>query len=176
MTVFIQKGDTPLSTRQAVKRGLRHFESEKAQWEREQGIVEQSPEYFSWANQWVQDNVVNAENNAFNHSLAAYDEALKRLAQYVLSEGRPEVTEEIEEWNEETGEMITQTVVVQTEISPLELTVEVPVIDEVTGEQTGTEFVVNPEIEKDEMERAAAQQVINSTSEEVKAFYDSIEK
>jgi len=31
MTVFIQKGDAPMSLRQGVKRGLRYFEAKKQQ-------------------------------------------------------------------------------------------------------------------------------------------------
>jgi len=78
MTLFIQKGDDPLSVRQATTRGLRYFEAQKQQWEREQGIVTNDPGYVAWAEQWVQDNAINAENNRFNHQLAAYRCGLSR--------------------------------------------------------------------------------------------------
>ena len=170
MTVFIQKGDPVLSRRQAVKRGLRHFNAEKAYWEREQGIVESDPEYQAWANQWIADNVVNAENNLFNHALANYYAALARLAQYKLSEGRPELTEEqpTGEYDEE-GNEIMESVLVQSAIDPVEPTVERPVYDD-EGNQTGTETVANPLIVQDEAERAEAQAVVDATPQDVKDF------
>lgn len=170
MTVFIQKGDAALSRRQAIKRGLHHFNAEKAYWEREQGIVESDPEYQAWASQWIADNLVNAENNLFNNQLDAYRKATARLDQYRLADGRPELTEEqpTGEYDEE-GNEITETVVVQTAIDPLEPTVEQPVYDD-DGNQTGTEIVPNPLIVADDAERDAAQAVIDNTPQEVKDF------
>ena len=171
MTVFIHKGDPPMSRRQAIKRGLRHFNAEKAYWEREQGIVEGDPDYQAWATQWVADNVVNAENNLFNNQLAAYRKATARLAQYKVADGRPEITEEqpTGEYDEE-GNEITETVVVQTAVDPVEPTVEQPVYDPETGEQAGTETVTNPLIVADEVERAEAQAVVDQTPQDVKDF------
>ena len=170
MTVFIQKGDAALSRRQAIKRGLRHFNAEKAYWEREQGIVESDPEYQAWASQWIADNLVNAENNLFNNQLDAYRKATARLDQYRLADGRPELTEEqpTGEYDEEDNEII-ETVVVQTAIDPLEPTVEQPVYDD-EGNQIGTEIVPNPLIVADDAERDAAQAVIDNTPQEVKDF------
>ena len=170
MTVFIQKGDAPMSTRQAVKRGLRHFEAEKAYWQREQGLVESDPEYMAWAAQWAQDNVINAANNLFNHQLANYRKAVARLAQYKVAEGRPELTEQqpTGQYDDE-GNEIMETVVVQTAIDPVEPTVEQPVYDE-EGNQTGTEVVTNPLIVQDELEREDAQAVVDGTPQEVKDF------
>lgn len=65
MTVFIKKGDAPMSVRQAVKRGLRHFEAETAQYQRETGLVNDDPEYKAWALQWQSDNATNGANNMF---------------------------------------------------------------------------------------------------------------
>lgn len=167
MTVFIQKGDTPLSVRQATKRGLRHFEAEKAQWQREQGIVTEDPGYLAWAAQWVQDNQINGINNQFNHQLAGYSKATARLAQYRLADGRPEITEEQPTGEyDENGNEVTETVVVQTAIDPLEPTVEQPIYDD-EGNQTGIEAVPNPLIVQDDAERAAAQAVIDGTPQEV---------
>lgn len=178
MTVFINKGDAPMSVRQAVKRGLRHFNAEKQQHEREQGIVEGSAEYTAWANQWIADNIVNAANNLFNHQLANYKAAVARLEQYLVAEGRPEVTEMQEAFDENgmplfdeaTGEPIMESVVVQSAIDPLDAQVEENVYDEETGEITGTVMVDNPAIVQDVAERTAAQQVIDSTPQEVKDF------
>jgi len=170
MTVFIQKGDAPMSYRQAIKRGLRHFNTEKAYWVREQGIVEGNPEYQTWAEGWVADNLVNEANNLFNHSLHNYRKATDRLDQCKVAEGQPEITEEqpTGEYDGE-GNEITETVVVQTAIEPVEPTVEQPVYDD-EGNQTGTETVTNPLIVVDEAERAEAQAVVDGTPQEVKDF------
>lgn len=170
MTVFIQKGDAPLSYRQAIKRGLRHFEAQKAYWEREQGIVEGDPEYQAWALQWVADNEINAANNLFNRQLADYRKAVARLDQYLIAEGREAVTED--QWTgeyDDEGNQITEPVIVLQAIEPVDPTIEQPVYD-AEGNQTGTETVTNPLIVKDEEERAAAQAVIDATPQEVKDF------
>jgi hypothetical protein len=111
---------------------------------------------------------VNAANNMFNHRLHAYRKATARLDQYLVAEGREEATEEqpTGEYDEE-GNEITETVVVQTEIDPVEPTVEKNVYDE-EGNLTGTETVTNPLIVQDEEERAEAQAVIDATPQEVK--------
>lgn len=170
MTVFIQKGDAPMSYRQAVKRGKRMLDAQKQQWQREQGIVESDPEYQAWAEGWIADNVVNAAHNLFNSQLHAYRTATARLAQYLVADGRPELTEDqpTGEYDEE-GIEITETVVVQTAIDPVEPTVEQNVYD-VEGNQTGTETVTNPLIIADEAERTAAQAVIDGTPQDVKEY------
>jgi hypothetical protein len=169
MTVFIQKGDTPMSYRQAVKRGLRHFEAEKVYWQREQGIVESDPGYIAWAAQWVLDNQVNAENNQFNHMLSNYRAALSRLEKYRLVEGYPEQTSEepTGTFDEEGNEIMDVTVVPA--IEPLPAQVEETTYDD-EGNVTGTIMVDNPEIVRDDAERAAAQGVIAVTPDEVKSF------
>ena len=104
-----------------------------------------------------------------------YRIATERLSQYILSEGRPEIREDIvietkEVWNEETREMetvnITQNVITQTEIEPLEQTVEVTEFNPETMEST-TSTVRNPLIVKDEEERASAQAVVDATPQPV---------
>lgn len=103
-----------------------------------------------------------------------YKQAVKRLSQYVLLEGRPELREMQptgeQVFNEETGELedVLQEVVTQTAIEPLPEFVEQPVYDEMTGEQTGVETVRNPLVVQDEAERAAAQATIDNTPEEIK--------
>ena len=172
MTIFIQKGDAPLDYRQAVKRGLRHFNAEKMAHERETGIVTGDPTYLAWAGQWLDDNEVNEANNLFNIALADYRTALDRLARYRLAEGRPEVSEQIAsgEFDPETGEPVMMTVIVQTAIAPLPATIAVATYDPETGEQSGTESIPNPAIAADEAERGAAQAVIDATAQDVKDF------
>ena len=121
---------------------------------------------------WVQEA---ADNWTFNKQLREYVTAVERLSQYILSEGRPEIREDIvietkEVFNEETGELktveITENVITQTAIEPLEATVEVTETDEETMESTTT-TVRNPLIVRDEEERAAAQAVVDATPEAV---------
>ena len=61
----------------------------------------------------------------------------------------------------------------QAAIDPLPAEVERPIYDRVTGEQTGTEMVPNPEIVRDDAERTAAQAVVNDTPAEVIEFAQS---
>ena len=121
---------------------------------------------------WVQEA---SDNWTFNKQLREYVDAVERLNRYILSEGLPEIREDIvigtrEVLNEETGVVenvnITENVVTQTAIDPLEENVEVTTFDEDTMEST-TEIVRNPLIVKDEEERAAAQAVIDATPQSV---------
>jgi hypothetical protein len=167
MTVFILKGDAPMDIRQAVKRGLRHFEAEKLSYERETGIVTDDPAYRAWAEGWIADNQTNAANNQFNHRLAAYRAALARLAQYPLAQGRPEVWETPEP--EFEGQEV-EPVLVSPAIEALPAQIAQPIFDPESGAQIGTELVANPAIVQDEAERAVAAAVINATPAEVVAF------
>ena len=121
---------------------------------------------------WVQEA---ADNWTFNKQLREYVAAVERLEQYILSEGRPEIREDVvietkEVFNEETGEFetvnITEEVITQTAIEPLEEFVEVTTTDPETMELT-TETVRNPLVVKDEEERAAAQAVVDATPQSV---------
>lgn len=199
MTIFIKKGDAPLSVRQATKRGMAHVAAELAQAGARTGDEELlrviphadlTPRlaavvqalghvsYQAYALGWEADNLVNGEHNLFNHQLAAYREAQSRLARYRLADGRPEITEELQAidhlgqpmFDETNGEPVMETVVVQAAIDPLPAEVERPIYDEVTGEQTGTEMVSNPEIVRDEAERADARAVVDETPAEVIEF------
>jgi hypothetical protein len=129
---------------------------------------------------WVQEA---ADNWMFNKQLRDYAGAVDRLAQYILAEGRPELTEEIivgeepildenglptldEEGNPLTTP-ITQTITTQTAIDPLPEFIEVTTgFDIETGDPI-TEEVRNPEIVRDEEERAAAQRTIDSTPQAI---------
>lgn len=170
MTVFIKKGDAPMNFRQAIKRGLRHFESEKMQYQREQGMVESDPIYMEWANQWVHDNQINSLNNHFNHQLYAYKNALKRLEKHIISEGRAEILEDVRTGLfDENGDEIMESVVVQHAIEPLPETINITVYDEESDTSKQVD-VPNPEIIKDNEERAYAQSVIDTMPDEVKNF------
>jgi len=128
---------------------------------------------------WVQEA---ADNWTFNKQLNEYVTAVERLSQYVLLEGREEVTEEVvigqepvldeeglptfdDEGNQIMSD-VTETVITQTAIEPLEEFVEVTTTDPETMEST-TESVRNPLVVKDEEERAAAQAVVDATPQAV---------
>ncbi|MDV4144370.1 hypothetical protein [Shimia sp. FJ5] len=201
MTVFIKKGDAPLSVRQATKRGMAYVAAELAQAGARTGdeeILRVIPQenlparlldvvkalghvsYEAFALGWEADNLVNGANNLFNHQLAAYRAAQARLARYRLADGRPEVTEErqvIDEqgtplFHEATGEPLMETVVAQAAIDPIPMEIDQPLYDETTGEQTGSIMVPNPDAERDDEQRTAAQTVIDQTPAEVIQFAD----
>jgi hypothetical protein len=121
---------------------------------------------------WVQEA---ADNWTFNKQLREYVAAVERLEHYILSEGRPEIREDIvirteEVFNEETREFetveITENVITQTAIEPLEEFIEVIKVDAETMESV-KETVRNPLIVRDEEERAEAQSVIDATPQPV---------
>ena len=107
--------------------------------------------------------------NAFNAQLAAYRTAAARLAKYRLADGRPEETIETPTgtFDEEGNEIMDVTVVPA--IEPLPAQVEENTYDD-EGNVTGTVMVDNPEIVRDDAERAAAQAVVDATPQEVKDF------
>ena len=111
----------------------------------------------------------------FDLQTERYLKATERLSQYILLEGLPEIREDIvietkEVFNEETGEIeteeVTENVITQTAIEPLEEFIEVTEFDEETMESVTT-TIRNPEVVKDEEERAAAQAVVDATPQEV---------
>lgn len=101
-----------------------------------------------------------------------YQQAVKRLAQYVVADGRPEIVESLptgeQVFNEETGEMedVMHDVVTQTSVDPVEATVEATEYDEEGNGTTST--VENPLITQDNAERLEAQTIIDNTPEEIK--------
>ena len=116
-----------------------------------------------------------ADEKQFNQQLADYRVAVARLAQYVVADGREEVTEMQptgeQVFNEETGEMedVMMEVIVQTAIEPVEPTVTRLVYseDDPMAEPT-EETIENPLITTDNAERAAAQAVVDATPQAVK--------
>lgn len=186
MTVFIHKGDKPLSVRQATNRGLKHVERELSEAgarpgdqeilrnvahadlpARLQAVVAAlgAATYAAYALAWETNNETNGTNNVFNHQLVAYRSAVDRLAQYELAVGRAAYQEGTGEFDVDGNEIMRDVPA----IDPLPATVTVNVTDE-EGNVTGTEEVPNPLIVQDAAERAAAQQVIDRTPQEVKDF------
>lgn len=178
MTQFVNKGDAPLTPVQLEKRAQTYIRRSWPEQAREKSIRTADGAFDAFMATFSADHDENIANNTFNWQLAEYRKATARLEKYRLAEGRPEVTEMQEAFDENglpvydelTGEHVMAEVVVQSAIEPLEATIEVAVYDELTGEQTGTETVPNPAIVEDDAERAAAQAVIDATPQEVKDF------
>ena len=111
-----------------------------------------------------------ADEKQFNQQLAAYRTATARLAQYIVADGRAEVTEMQptgeQVFNEETMEMedVMHEVIVQTAIEPLEPTVTRLVYseDDPMAEPT-EETIENPLITTDVAERTEAQATVDAT-------------
>ncbi len=115
---------------------------------------------------WVE---VEVEALRSREQLAAYTQAVSRLAQYILADGREEVTEmqptgEVV-FDEETmeSEEVMHEVVVISAIEPLEPTVEITVYSEDDMEAEPTiETIENPEITQDNLERTEAQATLDA--------------
>ena len=124
---------------------------------------------------WVQEK---ADEWTFNKQLREYTAAIARLDNYILADGRAEVTE-MRDTTEyvvddegmpvlnDDGEntYVQEEVVVVSAIEPLEATVEQTVYDE-EGEAT-TSTIENPLITTDNAERVAAQAVVDNTPQPV---------
>ena len=167
MTIFVTKGDAPLTSVQLEKRAQTYIKRSWPSQAREESIRKADGLFTAFMDTFSSDHVTNVANNTFNSQLAAYRTATSRLAQYVLAIGRAEATEEqgTGEYDED-GNEITETVVTVAAIEPLDATVEVTTYDE-EGNAT-TEVVENPLITADNAERVAAQAVVDATPDAVK--------
>jgi hypothetical protein len=115
-----------------------------------------------------------ADAKQFTQQLESYTTATARLAQYVLSVGRTEVTESLptgeQVWNEETMEMddVMSDVITVTAIEPVDATVtRIIYPDDVLTEEVTEETIENPLITKDKAERAEAQAIVDATPQPV---------
>jgi len=162
MTIFVTKGDLPLTAAQLEKRAQKHINRSWPEQAREKSIRLADGAFDAFMYTFSADHDVNTANNTFNWQLQDYTKATSRLARYVLSEGRPEVYKD-----QPTGEFLTESVLVQTAIDPLDAQVEQTVYDD-EGNVTGTTMVANPLIVADDAERDAAQAVVDATPQDVK--------
>ena len=111
-----------------------------------------------------------AAEKKFNQQLNAYNQAVTRLTQYLVSVGRAEIKAMVPSGrkvlNQETmeNEDVLVEEITQTTIDPLPATIEIwegyPESVKVT--------VPNPAIVQDEEQRAAAQAIVDATPQEVK--------
>ena len=170
MTIFVTKGDAPLTPTQLEKRAQKHIARSWSDQSREKSIRLADGTFDTFMAAFSADHDVNVTNNTFNWQLQEYRKATARLEQYVLADGRAEIRED--QWNgeyDDDGDEIMESVVVQSAIEPLDAQVEQPIYDD-DGEQTGTKMVDNPLIVQDGEDRANAQAVIDATPQAVKDF------
>lgn len=169
MTIFVTKGDMPLTDAQLEKRAQAHIAKDWPEQAREKSIRTADGAFDAFMATFSANHDVNIANNTFNWQLAEYRKATARLEKYRLADGKPEETIETPTgtFDEEGNEIMDVTVVPA--IDALDAQVEETTYDE-EGNITGTIMVDNPEIVRDDEERAAAQAVIDATPEEVKVF------
>lgn len=167
MTIFVNKGDLPLTSVQLEKRAQKHIKRVWPDQARERSIRQADGLFDDFMTAFSIDHDANTANNTFNWQLSEYRKATTRLAQYRLADGRSEVYEDqpTGEYDDEGNEFM-ESVLVQTAIDPLDATVEVTTYD-VDGNEA-TETVANPLIVKDDEERSAAQAVVDGTPQAVK--------
>ena len=144
------------------------------------GIVEATATDGSfWGDTVPEPMLTEATAWLFNAQLTDYTTATARLAQYVLSVGRAEVTESLptgeQVWNEETMEMddVMADVVTVTAIDALDATVEVTTYD-IDTDTSSTETVTNPLIATDVSERTDAQAIVDATPSAVVDAYNAL--
>lgn len=169
MTIFVTKGDSPLTDAQVEKRAQAHIAKDWPSQAREKSIRTADGAFDAFMATFSVNHDVNIANNTFNWQLAEYRKATARLEKYRLADGRAEYTIETPTgtFDEEGNEIMDVTVVPAIELVSAQ--VEETTYDD-EGNVTGTIMVDNPEIVADDAERAAAQAVVDATPQEVKDF------
>jgi hypothetical protein len=168
MTIFVTKGDAPLSPAQLQKRSQKYIKRAWPDAAREQSIRTDDGLFTAFMLGFSEAHTVNTANNTFNWQLAEYGTAVARLAQYVLADGVPEYTVETPTGTYDDLGVEIMDVYTVAAVAPLDATVEVTTYDD-EGVAT-TETVANPLIVADDAERTAAQAVIDVTPDDVKVF------
>ena len=178
MTIFVTKGDQYLTPTQLERRAQKYIRRSWPDQKREKSIRLGDGQFDAFMATFSTNHDTNKANNTFNWQLQEYRKATARLDQYVLADGRPELTEMQptgeQVYNEETGEMedVLHEVVVQTAVEPLPATVEIKVYDEenptyteYTEMQPTGEQVYNEETEQfeDVMEEVTIQELVYTT-------------
>ena len=168
MTVFVNKGDAPLTPVQLEKRAQTYIRRSWPEQAREKSIRTADGAFDAFMATFSADHDVNIANNTFNWQLAEYRKATIRLEKYRLADGRAEQTfeEPSGEYDDEGNEIMHTWIIAG--IEPLPTQVEETTYDE-EGNAT-TAMVDNPEIVRDDAERAAAQAVVDATPDEVKTY------
>ena len=183
MTVFINKGDAPISAADLDEGTQRHIDVDWPAWKRERAVRMKEDASLkvgarisalnAYMVQVAADTDTNRANNLFNEQLAAYRKATARLAQVELSVGRAAYDEQIDTgqttWDDTLGKMVPVMETIQhPPIMPLPATVDG--WDNTDPMNPVAARVPNPAIVQDEAERAEAQAVVDATPAAVKAF------
>ena len=168
MTIFVNKGDAPLTPVQLEKRAQTYIRRSWPEQAREKSIRTADGAFDAFMATFSADHDVNIANNTFNWQLAEYRKATIRLEKYRLADGRAEQTfeEPSGEYDDEGNEIMHTWIIAG--IEPLPAQVEETTYDE-EGNAT-TAMVDNPEIVRDDAERAAARAVVDATPDEVKTY------
>ena len=122
--------------------------------------------------------LTQAADKKFKQQLSKYTEAVARLSQYVLSQGRAETKKMISTgqtvFNEETMEMemVLEEVTVHAEIDPVPLTIQVSEMNNTTMEMITT-TMDNPAVVQDLEQRAAAEAIQAATPPDVVTAYEN---
>jgi len=176
MTIFVNKGDKPLTSDQLSDRTQAHIDLDWPQWKRERatrlgGVKLTALNAYMTAN--ATDTDANRINNIFNQQLSEYHKAMTRLNQVKLSVGRKAYSEKIT-----TGEQVWDDV--KMAMVDVTQTIKHPAIKALPATVTGYDNtdplnpvvvqVPNPAIVTDKSERVVAQNVISITPAPVKAF------
>ena len=171
MTIFVTKGDAPLTDAQLEKRAQAHIAKDWTPQSREKSIRTKDGAFDAFMATFSSNHDNNIANNTFNWQLQEYRKATARLAQYKVAEGRAEVYEDQPTGTyDDEGNEVMESVLVQTAVEPLEATVEQLVYSDDPDVEPTLETVPNPLIVADTEERAAAQSVVDATPEDVKDF------
>ena len=168
MSIFVTKGDAPLSPAQLQKRSQKYIKRAWPDADREQSIRINDGDFTAFMLGFSEAHTVNMANNTFNWQLQEYGTAVARLAQYVLADGVPEYTVETPTGTYDDLGVEIMDVYTVAAVEPLDATVEVTTYDD-EGVAT-TETVANPLIVADDLERLQAQSVIEATPKVVKDY------
>ena len=169
MTIFVNKGDLPLTPVQLEKRAQKYIKRSWSDQAREKSIRTSDGSFDAFMSTFSADHDENIANNTFNWQLQEYGNAVARLARYRLADGRAEVWEDqpTGEYDEEGNEVM-ESVLVQTAIEPVEATVTRLVYSDDMDAEPVEETIENPLITTDVAERTAAQATVDATPQAVK--------
>ena len=178
MTLFVTKGDAPLTDAQLEKRAQANINLNWSPQAREESIRKADGLFTAFMDGFSSNHATNVTNNTFNWQLAAYKTATARLAQYIVADGRAEVVESQptgeQVYDEDTMEMVDvmADVITVTAVDPVEATVTRLVYSDDIDAEPVEETIENPVITADVAERATAQAVVDGTPEAVKDASD----
>ena len=169
MTLFVNKGDAPLTPVQLEKRAQKYIKRSWSDQAREKSIRTSDGAFDAFMSTFSTNHTTNVTNNTFNWQLSEYRKAAARLAQYIVADGRSEVTEEqgTGTYDDDSNEVM-ETVVTVTAVDPVEATVTRTVYSDDPDAEPTEETIENPLITSDVAERDAAQSVVDATPQPVK--------